>query len=96
MTVANSESDLMEQQPLTSESKSRSMVNEGNYAIPEHSVFDFEVIGGREEWIDFINKNRIYWTIFGLPVTVPVLVSVVATVVTSLGATGISLLMQYL
>ena len=43
---------------------------------------DFEVLGGREEWATYLADTPAYWTIFGVPITVAVLYSMVGTFIT--------------
>lgn len=53
---------------------------------------DFELIGGRDEWLEFLKENPIYWTIFGFAITPQVLSTLGITAVTSLGAAILSVL----
>lgn len=62
--------------------------------LAKRSRFDFEVIGGREEWIDFITDNPIYWTVFGFAITPTTLSTLLAGAVTSLGAAAISFFLK--
>jgi hypothetical protein len=50
---------------------------------------DYEVIGGRQEWLDYIESNPIYWTVYGFAITqrwiqsfaVAAITAVVATII---------------
>lgn len=45
---------------------------------------DFEILGGRDVWIEYLNQTPAYWTVFGIPVTWSYLYTVLGTVVGSL------------
>jgi hypothetical protein len=34
-----------------------------------NSKGDYEVIGGRQEWLDYMESNPIYWTVYGFAIT---------------------------
>lgn len=57
---------------------------------------DFEVIGGRTLWLEYIKENPIYWTIYGFAITAPVLRSFAVGAVSSVAAGLISLTFSYL
>lgn len=33
------------------------------------TLYDFEIIGGRDEWLSFLTENPIFWRVFGFPLT---------------------------
>jgi len=38
-------------------------------ATAEHSQGNFSIIGGRNEWLEFVRGAPLFWTVLGLPVT---------------------------
>jgi hypothetical protein len=47
---------------------------------------DFEVIGGRQAWLDYLNSFPVQWYILGFAITKSWLTGFVGGVVTTLGA----------
>ena len=58
-------------------------------AIKVGNVIIIPTIGGRDEWVEFLDGNPIYWTVFGFPITSNVLTSLGFTALTSLAAVAI-------
>jgi hypothetical protein len=46
---------------------------------------DYSLIGGREAWLAFINQTPVHWTVFGFPITITWIVSILASIVTAIG-----------
>ena len=51
---------------------------------------NYDIIGGREAWMEYIEESPAYWTVFGFPLTWGSLYSVIGTFLGSVVILGIS------